>query len=105
MTTVAHFQPLTWFWWYHLTGWMVGLLRVYSPGHRYPSSKYKFKTTVVITRWTDAYLHGLLEDEHKKEPIITRHEFSAMDRCLHRLGCHEVKWTHNGVEKTHILRG
>jgi len=97
--TTAHFQPLTWLCWWRLTGWMVGILRVYAPGDSYAaSSKYKFITVGVI-RHHVVTIHGM------RSSGIRWRDVKALDKVLFRLGIKQAVWTHDGVTQNYTLRG
>ena len=93
--TTAHFQPLTWHTWYRLTGWMVGIIRVYAPGMGYPSSPYKFFTVAMLQRGV-ATIYGM-RDSHINLP-----DLRAMELTLKVFGIHHATWVHDG--KTHFYK-
>ena len=93
--TTAHFQPLTWVAWFRLTGWMVGIIRVYAPGMRYPTSPYKF-FTVAMLQGGLATIYGM-RDSH-----IGIGDLRAMEVALKVFSVKLATWTHDG--KTHFYK-
>ena len=93
--TTAHFQPLSWLSWYRLTGWMVGIIRVYAPGLSYPSSPYKFFTVAMLQ-------HGVATIYGMRDSHISIGDLRAMEASLGELGIKAATWTHD--EKTHFYK-
>lgn len=94
--THAHFQPLTWRTWYRLTGWMVGIIRVYTPNMSYPSSPYKFFTVAVLQNAV-ATIHGMHESRIKLSDL------HAIEHLLSTLKIKTATWTHNNKTTIHKI--
>jgi hypothetical protein len=77
---------------------MIGILRVYAPGDRYPLSPYKFTATVVIRRHI-ATIHGM------RLSGIGWRDVQALDRELGLHGVTLATWTHNNKRHNYTLRG
>jgi hypothetical protein len=87
--TTAHFQPLTYLFWWRLTHWMVGIIRVYSAGSYELASEYKF-FTVGVVRGDTVTLHGM---QHSN---VNRHDIKAIQVALEKYGLTKATWCHDG---------
>ena len=99
--TTAHFQPLTWRMWYRLTGWMVGIIRVYAIGGYDAKSDFKFGMGVSIWRGL-ATLHSLGGTD--REVRIVGRDRLAMAACLSKIGALQATWIHDGKPHFYKLR-